>query len=226
MKTLGEIIKESGLEESKALVMLNDFNHYELVASEWKRQAETIVVKSGDDKEQIRLAREGRLILRDKRIEVEKRRKAMKEDSLREGQAIDAVAKFLKDLIDPIEKYLDTQERFVEIQAAEELAKVQEMKRLQLAKEEEERIAAERIENDRIRKENDRLNEESKKMAKELFESIEKEERLKQEVKDEKEAASKREADLKLRVIATEMAVEKISEGIECPKCGFEFSLT
>ena len=50
------------------------------------------------------MAREGRLFLAQKRIDVEKARKALKEQSLRKGQAIDAIAKFLTSLIEPTEK--------------------------------------------------------------------------------------------------------------------------
>jgi len=52
------------------------------------------------------------------RIEIEKTRKALKEQSLRKGQAIDSIAKYLTSLVSPIEEYLKQQEDFAEIQAA------------------------------------------------------------------------------------------------------------
>jgi hypothetical protein len=61
-------------------------------------------------------AREGRLLLKAKRIEVEKTRKSLKEQSLSEGRLIDSVAKYLTGLIEPAEKHLELQEKFIEIQ--------------------------------------------------------------------------------------------------------------
>jgi hypothetical protein len=60
----------------------------------------------------MKLAKEGRLILRSKRTDIEKVRKDIKEQPLRECQAIDAVAKALKELITPTEEYLKEQEEF------------------------------------------------------------------------------------------------------------------
>ncbi len=71
-------------------------------------------------------AREKRLALRQARITVEHKRKELKEDSLKTGRAIDAVAKFVKEQIEPAEKYLEQQEKFKELkeqaEAAERLA--------------------------------------------------------------------------------------------------------
>jgi hypothetical protein len=61
-------------------------------------------------------AREGRLILKAKRIEIEKTRKSLKEQSLNEGRLIDGIAKTLTLIVEPAEKHLELQERFVEIQ--------------------------------------------------------------------------------------------------------------
>jgi hypothetical protein len=61
-------------------------------------------------------AKEGRLLLKAKRIEIEKTRKSLKEQSLNEGRLIDGIAKTLTALVEPAEKHLELQERFVEIQ--------------------------------------------------------------------------------------------------------------
>ena len=69
-------------------------------------------------------AREGRLILKAKRIEVEKVRKSLKEQSLNEGRLIDSVAKYLTNLIEPAEKHLELQEKFIEIQEQNKRIKI------------------------------------------------------------------------------------------------------
>jgi len=155
------IVRESGLEETKAQDMLNQFQDYFAIAAEWETKAKVIAVTSEDQTADMAMARVGRLFLRDKRIAIEKTRKTMKEQSLREGKAIDGIANILKALIIPVEKYLDEQEHFVEIRDAKiaEEERVAEERRV-----EEARIAAEeaeRKEQERIRKENERLHKEA-----------------------------------------------------------------
>jgi len=77
-----------------------------------------LVVTSPTQVAEMKMAREGRLFLKEKRISIEKARKELKEQSLREGQTIDAIAKILKNLIEPIESHLETQEKFIEIREA------------------------------------------------------------------------------------------------------------
>ncbi|OQA54720.1 MAG: hypothetical protein BWY42_01641 [Candidatus Omnitrophica bacterium ADurb.Bin277] len=69
--------------------------------------------------------------VKSRRIDVEKKRKELKEDALRYGQAIDAEAKRLTALLSPIEDHLETEEKVYLDQKAAEKA-------------EKERIAAEK----------------------------------------------------------------------------------
>lgn len=114
-----EIVQESGLEESKAQVLLTKFSDAFEVAKMWEAKAKTLEVTSEEQVTEMKMAREGRLFLRAKRIEIEKTRKALKEQSLREGRAIDGVANVLKALITPIEEYLGQQEKYAEIKEQE-----------------------------------------------------------------------------------------------------------
>ena len=114
--SLVKLIESSNLEKSKADQMLAKFGEYSIIAEDWGLKAKSIVVTSADQVEEMRSAREGRLLLKQKRVDIEKTRKEMKEQSLREGQAIDKIAKALTSLIEPTEKYLEEQEKFVEIQ--------------------------------------------------------------------------------------------------------------
>jgi len=158
---LAVIIEESGLVTEKAKILLDNFSDYFDIAATWEKQAKTIVVTDESQIPEMKMARTGRLFLREKRIAIERTRKELKEQSLREGKAIDGIANVLKAVIIPVEEYLEKQEKFVEIKAAEEA----ERKRIEAEKEaEEERIAkekAEAAERERIRKENEQLKREA-----------------------------------------------------------------
>ena len=83
-------------------------------AAEWIKRANEIRVTSSGQTREMKLARESRLALKDIRVEAEKTRKALKEDSLRWGRAIDGMCNVLKGLVEPIEAYLLEQETFAE----------------------------------------------------------------------------------------------------------------
>lgn len=116
------IIEESGLEKSKAQVLLEKFGNYFAIAAEWEKKAQTLVVTDVGQRAEMKMAREARLFLNGKRVDIEKTRKVLKEQSLREGQTIDSIAKILTNLISPIETHLEAQERFAEIQEAKRVA--------------------------------------------------------------------------------------------------------
>ena len=84
----------------------------------------SIVVTKEDQFDLMADARTKRLALKNIRVDVEKKRKELKENSLRTGRAIDSVAKYVKDTIEPAEDYLELQEKFGEIKAAEKAAKI------------------------------------------------------------------------------------------------------
>ena len=158
---LQTIIASSGLEPTKAEAMLKQFGDYFSIAADWERKAKAIVVTDVSQQADMAMARVGRLFLREKRIAVEKTRKEMKEQSMREGKAIDGIANVLKALIVPIEEHLERQERFAEIRAAEESARLAAE---ESARVESERLAAETAEaeeRERIRLENIRLKQEA-----------------------------------------------------------------
>lgn len=106
------IVNESGLDKSKADILLKNFQDYFEIAGDWEKKAKMLVVSDDKQVAEMKMAREGRLFLREKRIAIEKTRKELKEQSLREGKAIDGIANVLKALIVPIEEYLYKQEHF------------------------------------------------------------------------------------------------------------------
>ena len=195
------IVDESGLEKSKAQIILDKFQDYFEVAALWEKEAEEIVVTDASQTDIIEQAKLGRKILASKRIEIEKTRKLLKESSLREGQAIDGIAKTLRALIIPLEDYLKTQELFVQLKKAKE---DEEILRLAYAKQEEDRIATEKAEQeeaDRLaeieRKKQERIRRENEKLIKEI------------EAKDRLAAAEREKAQLEQEKAAEARRVEQ-----------------
>lgn len=228
------IVKESGLEQTKASFILTQFQDYFKIAAEWEQKAKTIVITEDSQTAEMKMARAGRLFLREKRLAVEEARKNLKEQSLREGKAIDGIANVLKALIVPIEEYLDNQEHFVENKRAveAEAARVEAVKK------------AEALERERIQKENEQLKAEAIKREKEQAaalaaerakaeaerNAIEEKNRLERE--KEAKARAKVEAELKAKAEAERAALEaqrkaeeELKQMIECPNCHKKFKL-
>lgn len=130
---LAKLIGESGLDETKAQVLTKNFSDYFEIAAQWKVKADSIQVTSIKHTTEMKMAREGRLFLKEKRVAVEKMRKQLKENALKEGQAIDKIAKFLTELISPIEEDLEKKEKFAEIQATRIKESIRAMRELELA---------------------------------------------------------------------------------------------
>jgi len=242
-KSLQVIVQESGIEETKAQYLLDNFQEYFAIAADWETKAKAIVVTDESQVAEMKMAREGRLFLRQKRIAVEKARKQLKEQALREGKAIDGIANVLKALIVPIEEYLDEQEHFVEIkQQAEEEARRLEAEKALREKEEAERKAKEE-EQKRIVAENERLRKETEARQRQLEkERAEADERIRKEreaadakIRKEREAAEaklaeeRRIAEAKAKKEREELEKKlaeerRLASMVTCPACGHVFS--
>lgn len=110
------VINQSGLEKETATTLLEKFAPLFEQAEEWKRKAESLVITDVSQKREMQEARVARLALKDIRVNADKTRKALKEDSLRYGKAVQGVYNVIEYLIAPIEKHLEEQEKFAEIQ--------------------------------------------------------------------------------------------------------------
>lgn len=108
------VVKESGLQQSKVETLVAKFGPFFADAKVIAAESQKIAVSSEDDTAGMKAAREARLKLKNIRVEAEKIRVALKEDSRREGLAIDGVNNVLKALVVPVEKYLEEQEKFAE----------------------------------------------------------------------------------------------------------------
>jgi hypothetical protein len=112
------IIEENGLEANTASAIKEAFLGFFEQAKEWKAKAEQIVVNDATQVTEMKKAREGRLAIRKIRIEADKRRKELKEESLRYGKAVQGVYNLIEYLIVPIEEHLEKQENFAVIAEA------------------------------------------------------------------------------------------------------------
>lgn len=175
---LAVLINESNLEQTKAQYLLDNFSSYFQIAAEWEAKAKTINVTNETQTVDMQIARVGRLFLREKRIAIEKARKSLKEQVVREGKAIDGIANVLKALIVPIEEHLDHQENFVKLKHEKEA----EIKRIELEQRaiKDERIAQEKLaaEQERIRRENGRLKKEAEEKERKAIAERKKQEKL------------------------------------------------
>lgn len=106
-------IEIKDVNESTALELKNQFTGLFDMANEWAAKGKAIVVTDSGQKEEMLLAREARIELKNIRVDVEKKRKSMKDESLRKGRAVDGVANIIKYLIVPVEDHLREQEEFV-----------------------------------------------------------------------------------------------------------------
>jgi hypothetical protein len=109
-----ETSNEIGLPDEIVLSIHNKFKEYEDIANDWNKKAYEIEVTDESQVDLMKQAKEGRLLLKAKRVEIEKTRKRLKEQSLLEGRFIDSLAKRLFAIIEPAEEYLGIQERYAE----------------------------------------------------------------------------------------------------------------
>ena len=182
------------VEQSMITTALKEYSVTDAVIAKYKQEYMALTVKGIDDKNGYDICHTARMEIKGKRVEVEKTRKKLKEDSLEYGRAVDKEAKRITALLEPIEEHLTAQEKIID----DEL----ERKRQALinAKLEEE-AAAKKAEEDRIAKVRADQEAEALRLATISKEQSEREAKIK-----EAEAAIERE---KQRVIDEEIARKK-----------------
>jgi trichohyalin len=113
-----EIMETSNplISKSKEIEIKSKFQEYADIANEWREKAFAIVVTDETQVELVEQAKIAKKFLQSKRIELEKTRKKLKEQSLEEGRMIDRIAKDLTKIIEPAEDHLELQSKFIEIQ--------------------------------------------------------------------------------------------------------------
>lgn len=108
------VVRESGLELESARNVLAVFAPLLEQAEDWKNKVAEIKVTDVAQVREMQLARVSRLALKEIRVNAEKARKKLKEDSLRRGKAIDGAYNIIEFIIAPLEKHLEEQEKFAE----------------------------------------------------------------------------------------------------------------
>lgn len=199
---LQAFVKESGLEETKAKFLVDSFEDHFKMAAIWSHKANKIIVTNENQTIEMEQARTARLFLRKKRLEIESARVELKENSLKEGKAIDRVANFLKNVIIPTEEHLQRQEDFIKLKKEAEDKRIleeayakQEVDRLAQEKEDAKEKERLRIENEDLKKQQKNQEEKIKKQEDENNEKLLKEKQ--KTLKLEEELRIKRQADLK-----------------------------
>lgn len=93
---------------------LQKFNVADAVIAKMSADYLPLKVKGLDDKEGLKKVHDARIVIKNKRVEVEKKRKELKASSLAFGQAVDGEAKRIIGLLLPIETHLENEESIVE----------------------------------------------------------------------------------------------------------------
>lgn len=209
---LAIMVTESNLEPAKAQFIIEKFTEHFKMAAEWAKKAKTIIVTDESQTVNMKMARTGRLFLREKRLEIESARKLLKEQSLRECQAIDRVAGFLKDLIIPTEQHLERQEKFVEFRDAAEKERIRLEVEKRIAEEAQKKAEADALEMARLRKEAAEhekiLAEERRKHEAEARKVREAQEEVLRKVREENEKKDA-EARRKMEAVENELRLKK-----------------
>lgn len=120
--SLVTIITETGLEinSSTSQLIKEKFEPFVKEMEQWKEKAEGLVVVDITEKDKMREARVARLALRAVRVDADKVRKALKEDSNKYNKAVQSIYNFIEGKITPLEEHLEQQEKFEEIQLKKE----------------------------------------------------------------------------------------------------------
>lgn len=117
-------IQSTGIESGIGNFIKNKFLPFFEQAESWKTKAESLVVTDVSQVREMKMAREARLALKEIRVNADKTRKELKEESLRYGKAVQGVYNVIEYLIAPIEKHLEDQEKYAEIQEAKRKAEL------------------------------------------------------------------------------------------------------
>jgi hypothetical protein len=129
---LVKVVETSGVEPQTATTLKESFLPFFEQAEEWKRKAEALVVTDATQVHDMKMARTARLALKEIRVNADKKRKELKEDSLRYGKAVQGVYNVIEFLIAPIEKHLQEQEDFVAIAEAKRKAELKASREMEI----------------------------------------------------------------------------------------------
>jgi len=109
-------IKEAGLSGEMSQLIESKFIPFLQNARGMQEKAFALVITDENQTVEMAEARKARLLLKQMRVDADHLRKELKEDSLRYGKAVQGVYNIIEAIIVPMEKHLQKQEDFAEIQ--------------------------------------------------------------------------------------------------------------
>jgi len=129
---LVEVLKENDCNEKDTKDLQTNFTPFMDQAKDWAVKAKAIVVTDIDQVDLMKDARTARLALKNIRVEANKKRSELKEDSLRYGKAVQGAYHIIEYMIKPIEEHLEKQEQFVFIQEKKKREELQDSRSVEL----------------------------------------------------------------------------------------------
>lgn len=127
------VLSKHNVSDEMKAKLRESFSSYEAIALEWNDKIDSIVIESEEQVSEMKKAREARLFIRDKRLAVTNAIKEQKEESLRKGQALDAIKRFFLELFEPLEEKAELKEKYAQIKQ-EERRKAKAQERVELIK--------------------------------------------------------------------------------------------
>lgn len=123
--------KEAPVEEKKNdMKALVTYSVTEAAISEFRKNFLPLKIENADDKEGYKAVVEAQRTVREKRLEVEARRKDLKKDSLEFGRLVDSEAKKISEPLEEIEAHLKAERERVDIELAERKFKAEQEEKL------------------------------------------------------------------------------------------------
>ena len=126
------VIQTSGVTEQTGLNLQQSFLPFFELLDGMEQEAKSIVVQDEHDTQSMERARQVRLQLRDIRINADKKRKELKENSLREGRAIQGVYNIIEYVVKPLEEHLGKQENYAHEMAKKRMEELKELRTKEL----------------------------------------------------------------------------------------------
>lgn len=120
------LLEENKLPANISKQIYERFSGFNVIAEEWKRRVDEIIVADENDKVNMAAAKEAESYLKAQRIAVGKTRKEVKADYIKTGKAIDAIAGYLELLISPIEEAAHKKAKYAETLKLERENKLKE----------------------------------------------------------------------------------------------------
>lgn len=127
------ILDRNGLDVAIKKNITEQFIPYLDELNQLKDQVLDIRVTSIEQVDEMKAAKQARLLLRKIRTSADKTRKDLKEDSLKYGRAVQEVYNAIEGQITPLEDYLREQEEYVERMEAERISKMVRERQAQIA---------------------------------------------------------------------------------------------